>query len=856
MRARWSAVAVAAALTMANASATGEEARLRPPAVPLVAHDPYFSIWSHADRLTDAPTRHWTGRPHRLCALVRIGARTYRLLGSEPEGLPALPQVALDVTPTRTLAAFEGDGVRVELDFVTPALPNDLDLLARPVTYVALAARAVDGADHAVALHFDASPEIAVNDPGQEVVCDALPVAGLAAWRAGTVEQPLLQKRGDDLRIDWGWLLVAAPEGDGLRKALVPADAVRGAFALGQPPPSGAGRATAPAREAPVLALGWDLKIVGARPAERWLMVGYDDVRSIRWFGQDLRPYWRRKGMDAAGLLRAAARDWPALRRRCEAFDAEITADLTRVGGARYAAMAALAYRQCLAGCKLAADEAGAPLLFPKENTSNGCIATVDVIYPMAPLFLALSPSLARAMLQPVLAYAASPRWKFPFAPHDLGTYPHATGQVYGGGERSEENQMPVEESGNMLILLAALARVEGDAGYAARWRPLLRRWAEYLREKGMNPANQLCTDDFAGHLAQNVNLSAKAIVALGAYARLCELWGDRAEARRYAALARDFAARWVREADDGDRFRLAFDRPGTWSQKYNLVWDRILGLGLFPGAVLEKEMAFYRKRLNRYGLPLDSRQPYAKTDWSVWTATLTGSRNDFDAIVGPVLDYVHETPDRQPLNDWYWTTTGREVGMHARPVVGGVFLPLLRDAEAVRRYTARDRKRPARWAPLPPRPEARAVVPAADAAPAVWRFTTEEPGGAWMAPGYDDSTWREGRSGFGAAGTPGAVVNTPWTTPRIWLRRAFDLPESVPANLALWVHHDEDAEVYLNGVLAARLSGYTVEYVAAPIAEAALRALRPGRNTLAVACRQTTGGQAIDVGLVSLRAR
>ena len=117
----------------------------------------------------------------------------------------------------------------------------------------------------------------------------------------------------------------------------------------------------------------------------------------------------------------------------------------------------------------------------------------------------------------------------------------------------------------------------------------MLTQWAEYLKEKGFDPENQLCTDDFAGHLAHNVNLSAKAIVALGPLRGLAEQRGDTETAKSYRELARSFAVRWVKEADDGDHFRLAFDQPGTWSQKYNLVWDRILGLGLFPQEVVRK---------------------------------------------------------------------------------------------------------------------------------------------------------------------------------------------------------------------------------------------------------------------------
>jgi hypothetical protein len=426
-------------------------------------------------------------------------------------------------------------------------------------------------------------------------------------------------------------------------------------------------------------------------------MIAYDDLYSIQYFGNNLRPYWRRGGAEALDLLNVAARDYPDLQKRCARFDSELAADLTRAGGEKFAQICTLAYRQALAANKIVADAGGQPLMFPKENFSNGCIGTVDVIYPMAPLFLLMSPSLSRAMLVPILDYASSPRWRFPFAPHDLGTYPLANGQVYGGGEKNEKNQMPVEETGNMLLLLAALAQIEGNADFSVRYWPILQKWADYLRDKGFDPENQLCTDDFAGHLAHNVNLSAKAITALGAYALLCEMKGDKAAAEENRKLAREFASRWIKEADDGDHFRLAFDKPGTWSQKYNLVWDSILHLGLFPAEVLRKEMDFYRKIQDRFGLALDNRKPYTKLDWTLWTATLTGSQSDMEALVAPVFVFLNETRDRIPMTDWYYTQTAKKAGFQARSVVGGVFLKMLYDPGLWQKWAARDQAKGAK---------------------------------------------------------------------------------------------------------------------------------------------------------------
>lgn len=238
-----------------------------------------------------------------------------------------------------------------------------------------------------------------------------------------------------------------------------------------------------------------------------------------------------------------------------------------------------------------------------------------------------------------------------------------------------------------MLIMLAALGREEGDWHVAKQYWPQLTKWAVYLRAKGLDPENQLSTDDFAGHLAHNANLSIKAIEGLAAFADMAHGLGDEKLANDYSAAAHQMAKQWETMARDGDHYKLAFDKPGSWSQKYNLVWDQLLHLNLFAPHIRETEMAFYLRHLNRYGLPLDMRADYTKLDWELWTATLTSDGDQFNALMAPIHAWINETPSRVPLTDWYDTKTGKQVGFQARSVVGGVFIKALADESLAKKW-------------------------------------------------------------------------------------------------------------------------------------------------------------------------
>lgn len=670
-------------------------AALRPPATPLVTHDPYFSLWSMADRLTDGPTKHWTGSPQPLNGLIRVDGKNYRYLGDADRSVPGLEEVRREITPTRTIVTLQSLEIELRVTFLTPAFPDDMKVMARPITYLDFDVTARDGVAHDVTLYLDVAGSIATNDSGEPVVWSRAEIDGLHLLRVGSARQPVLERYGDNLRIDWGYFYLGVPQADGSAELVAGNQSYRKQFLatghlpqeddLGQPRMPQSHYPSAPALNA-VLPLGR----IGSAAVTRHLLLAYDDVYPLEYMQQKLLPYWRTEFASFSALLQAAEREYQPLRKRAEEYDSALEGDLVQAGGREYAAIATLAFREAIAAHKLVEDANGVPFFMPKENFSNGSISTVDVLYPSAPMFLLLNPRLVEAQLEPVLLYAQSPEWKFPFAPHDLGVYPLANGQLYGGGEVSEEDQMPVEESGNMILLVAATAQAEKNAGFAARYWPLVTKWAEYLLAKGFDPENQLCTDDFAGHLAHNTNLSIKAIEALGAYAQLAKKLGHHETAARYQSAAKTMAGKWVAIAAEGDHFRLAFDQPASWSQKYNLVWDRILNLQLFPERVAEKEVAFYKTHLNRFGLPLDNRATYTKLDWELWTATLARNPRDFQGFVHPVFQFLDETPDRVPMTDWYDTITGKQRGFQARSVVGGVYVKFLAEPELWSKWTTR----------------------------------------------------------------------------------------------------------------------------------------------------------------------
>lgn len=638
----------------------------RAASIPLVTHDPYFSIWSSSDHLYDTDTVHWTGKRQQIRGYLTVDKTVYCFMGDK-EFHQILPQISLDVTATATTYTFENDKVRLCCRFTSPLILSDPLLVSRPCTYIDFMVEKKN-ADN-VQLDFIVSADLVRQEKDE--------VAGFAGTfkqdfsyaSMGRMRQQPLGSSGDYTTIDWGYVYLAGND-----KSTITYDAANEAIRCQAANLNG----------------------------QTTFILAYDDLVSINYFGEWRKAYWTIKYKTILEAISAAFADQKKVYKQASEIDSEIEAKAKKIGGDEYAFLCVMSYRHAIAAHKLITDEDQNLIFLSKENDSNGCIGTVDVSYPSVPLFMLYNTEYVKGMLRPIFRFADCEVWTYDFAPHDVGRYPYAWGQVYGRSDeenkrfRSENqfvyppyymypsgsnvyglrDQMPVEECGNMLIMTAMVCRMEQNVSFALPYMETLKKWREYLIRYGADPGEQLCTDDFAGHLSHNTNLSVKAIMGIEGYAQIAALAGEKDEAKKYHKIAADMASDWEKRAKADDHYQLVFgeEKKDTWSLKYNLIWDKLWKSGLFSDEVYEKELAYYKKKANRYGTPLDSRAAYTKSDWILWCAAMDNTA----ALIQPVAAYLKETTTRVPFSDWYQTDSGMYCYFIARSVQGGIFMPML----------------------------------------------------------------------------------------------------------------------------------------------------------------------------------
>lgn len=438
----------------------------------------------------------------------------------------------------------------------------------------------------------------------------------------------------------------------------------------------------------PVFAFCSDLGAVSASAAsaEFQVVIGHVRTPSVSFLGTGLAPWWTTYWSTWQDMVDWFVADYRSALHSATALDRKIRTDASKaVGGGtpgtEYAAICALALRQAFGGTELV-DRDGAPWAFLKEISSDGNVSTVDVVYPASPAYLHLSPSYLRLLLEPLLYYAEN-GWIEQFAEHDLGArYPNAAGGVSNGQDTQED--MPVEESGNMLIMVAALLQRLPAAqarAFAKQHYAILRQWAEYLLPNALDPGYQNQTDDFTGKIANSVNLAVKGIIGIGAMSLIAGIAGDRADEASFRSTAVSFISQWASLGMDpgNPSLDLAYADTGSWSLKYNAFPDRLLGLDLVPLGIQAQEADWYRSQAGAYGVLLDPRNDYTKADWEVWTAAWLAEQTEArNTLIAGVYGFLQNTGNRVPFSDLYVVGSAAQVAFQNRPVVGGMFGLLL----------------------------------------------------------------------------------------------------------------------------------------------------------------------------------
>ncbi len=581
-------------------------------------------------------------------------------------------QTSVDVMATSSYYTFTCGPVKLDVVFTAPMLIDDLDLISTPINYISYQVTSLDGNKHDVQFYLATSPQLTVNEMNQPTLSDVVTKNGIQYARAGSEAQNILGRSGDLISIDWGYLYIPAINGEVSVSSPLSAEATFVSTGKLQQSADSTVRSTN-LSTMPVMAFCNDLGSVSE--ARDFMLVGYDEVYDIQYMKKNYKAYYARNGKTIFQAFEELRDQYADIMARCRQLDKRIYDDALAAGNVKYAEILAGNYRLVMAAHKLFQDDEGHMLYFSKENKSNGCVNTVDLTYPECPLYLLYNPELQKGMILSILEYALSDaRQGKNCAAHDLGQYPLANGQVYG-------DSMPLEESANIILLANAICRITGDGEWLKPYRNVLKTWATYCHNEGQNPGNQLCTDDFKGPSEQNTNLSVKAILAVAAYAELIPyIGGNVRDIAKFEQYSKNMALLWEADARDGDHYRMQFNKAGTWSQKYNLVWDVMWGKNLFPKEVVDREINYYLTKQAAYGLPLDSRDSQTKVDWIAWTASMSPNTETFLKFSDLLYKYVNETESRIPLSDYYDASNGRSVNFSARSVIGGLWMKVLMD--------------------------------------------------------------------------------------------------------------------------------------------------------------------------------
>jgi len=674
------------------------------PAYPLFVNNPYFSIWSGSDELNTSDTMFWNGLIKKTYGVVYADGKSYCFLGKR-EDCVSLKQTNVSVSLFKTDYEFECDDFILNISFISPTLLTDLDLMSRPVCYLKynfVLKKRVSTLKIYLMLH----QTHCYNKMDDYVIGGCFPFEKYETAFFGLNRQHPMSHTGDSFAADWGYTYVA-----GKKSFFTSANAISSFIKSGEMKYE-----YNDANEEKYIASVDSYENV-AGFVEGKFLVAFDDLCSIYYFGEWIKGYYFRNGITIYDAINEAYNDFDETMDKLSAFESIVQKDLEKYDD-NYKLLCYAAFRQSIAAHALVENKDKELLFLSKECHSNGCIATVDITYPSMPLYLLYNPELVNGMLRPIFKFAKMPIWKFPFAPHDAGTFPYCLGQTYGLYCNELENdkylsnmfqsnrwngimvshpmihqypshmniynfdsQMPIEECSNMLIAAYSSIYFGADSSTVKENYDLLKLWSNYLIEKGLVPTNQLCTDDFHERVDKNVNLSIKSLQAIKCFALLAKSLGQE-EDYLYASNSLEKMNNEFKEMFKNlEHLPLSYyGDKDSYSLKYNLAFDNILKTNLFSDELKNNELNHYLSKNQHFGVPLDNRSDLTKTDWILYICSLTDNRKIQKTLYGGIVNFLKESTCRVPFSDLYHVNDGIIKDFQNRPVQGAIFILLLKD--------------------------------------------------------------------------------------------------------------------------------------------------------------------------------
>ncbi|THV08425.1 DUF1793-domain-containing protein [Dendrothele bispora CBS 962.96] len=659
-----------------------------PPSVPLAVRTPYLSAWlnqGEGTALNGDWATFWNGQIVGWAGFVKVDGKAYSFLGNA--GVPNATfdkavQKSSTFTSTQSVFVLNAGPVDVTVTFLSPVEPDDLPKQSFPFAYMAVSFYSIDGGSHSVQVYSDISGEWVLGDLTRTIewstqIQDAL------THQVQLQNQTNFQEGGAD-RIQQGSAYYSTlNQSSGLTYQTGPDVDLRALFInQGKLNNTQDSNFRAISDNFPVFAYAHDVGTVNTFTTDPVVYsVGFVRDPAVEYIVangqfQDRSLYFWSQFTEVQDAITSFLNDYKDALSRANEIDTKVETDASAVSE-DYAGIVALSVRQMLGSIEITLSKKSDGsfntddvLVFMKEISSSGNVNTVDVIYPAWPALLYLNPTLGKDLLEPLFQYQATGQYPNKYAAHDIGSsYPQAHGHNDGNDE-----PMPVEESGNMLIMALSYAQETGDNSQIQKYESLLDQWTQFLITDSLIPANQISTDDFAGPLENQTNLAIKGIIGIKAMAQIASLLGDSSKSSNYSSVASSYVSQWqdLAVSADGRHLVLAYGDSSSWDLSYNLYADKLLKLNLFSDSVYSMQTAWYKSVANTFGVPLDTRHTYTKSDWEIWTAAFVDDRSVRDMLIGSVKKFASNGTSKQPLGDWYETTNGTAEGFKARPVVGG----------------------------------------------------------------------------------------------------------------------------------------------------------------------------------------